>query len=157
MLKVPVQSDSIPLINVYFSLCIGFSLFSMLWFSIVNYMRDECMLPKCLKNLLLKKYSQVLTTIRIKKSVNELETDKQLEKINKIETDISANVAIQHTVPATEKTGKKRKLSRNEISDMLLIKNLNKYVFYIFLFFFINLNLFCLIILPNFVRIPLSL
>jgi hypothetical protein len=77
--KVPVQSDSIPLINVYFSLCIGFSLFSMLWFSIVNYMKDECALPKCLKKLLLKKYTPVMSVIRIKKSVNEIETDKQLE------------------------------------------------------------------------------
>ena len=30
---VPVQSDSIPLINVYFTLCISFSLASMVWFS----------------------------------------------------------------------------------------------------------------------------
>jgi hypothetical protein len=38
---VPVQSDSIPLINVYFSLCIFFSLLSMIWFSAYNYMKDS--------------------------------------------------------------------------------------------------------------------
>lgn len=38
---VPVQSDSIPLINVYFTLCISFSLASMVWFSILDYMRER--------------------------------------------------------------------------------------------------------------------
>ena len=38
---VPVQSDSIPLINVYFTLCISFSLASMVWFSFLDYMKER--------------------------------------------------------------------------------------------------------------------
>ena len=37
---VPVQSDSIPLINVYFTLCISFSLASMIWFSVLNLIKS---------------------------------------------------------------------------------------------------------------------
>jgi hypothetical protein len=36
---VPVQSDSIPLINIYFTTCMAFSLSAMFWFSIVNKFR----------------------------------------------------------------------------------------------------------------------
>jgi hypothetical protein len=35
---VPAQSDSIPLINIYFTLCISFSLASMIWFSTFEYL-----------------------------------------------------------------------------------------------------------------------
>jgi hypothetical protein len=83
--------------------------------------------------------------------------NKKLEKINKLETDMSVNVTIQHNLPPTDKTDKKRQPNRSEISDISLIKNLNKFVFYIFLLFFINLNLFCFIVLPNFVKKPLSI
>jgi len=38
---VPAQSDSIPLINIYFTLCISFSLASMIWFSIIEYLKDK--------------------------------------------------------------------------------------------------------------------
>jgi hypothetical protein len=39
--KVPVQSDSVPLINIYFTVCIVFSLASMVWFSILNNLREK--------------------------------------------------------------------------------------------------------------------
>ena len=43
--KVPEQSDSIPLINVYFTICITFSLCSMIWFSIINFLKERKSLP----------------------------------------------------------------------------------------------------------------
>ncbi len=45
---MPVQSDSIPLFNVYFTLCIIFSLCSLFWFSLANNLRERKNLPKCL-------------------------------------------------------------------------------------------------------------
>ena len=53
---VPVQSDSIPLINVYFSLCIFFSLLSMIWFSAYNYMKDSKLIFAAkIRSLILKR------------------------------------------------------------------------------------------------------
>ena len=51
---VPVQSDSIPLINIYFTLCISFSLASMIWFSIVNYLRENKPLPQWIRYIITK-------------------------------------------------------------------------------------------------------
>lgn len=50
---VPVQSDSIPLINIYFTLCISFSLTSMIWFSILNNIRERKKISKKLINFIL--------------------------------------------------------------------------------------------------------
>lgn len=74
-----------------------------------------------------------------------------------------SNLTSQQQAPNfAEKTAKpqneSKKLKTNEqISDLSLITNLNKYVFYVFLFFFFALNLTCFIILPYFVMKPLSL
>ncbi len=38
---VPAQSDSIPLINIYFTLCISFSLASMIWFSMIDWLKER--------------------------------------------------------------------------------------------------------------------
>ena len=51
---VPVQSDSIPLINVYFTLCISFSLASMVWFSVLNLIKEEKCLNKTLRIFIIK-------------------------------------------------------------------------------------------------------
>jgi hypothetical protein len=46
---VPVQSDIVPLINIYFILCMFFSLSAMLWFSVKNIMMDNKKCPAKLK------------------------------------------------------------------------------------------------------------
>ena len=51
---MPVQSETIPLINIYFTLCISFSLASMVWFSIINLLRDAKPLPNCIRCFVLK-------------------------------------------------------------------------------------------------------
>ena len=38
---VPSQSDTIPLINIYYFVCMSFSLASMIWFSMVNYLKQR--------------------------------------------------------------------------------------------------------------------
>jgi len=42
---VPVQADSVPLINIYFTLCMSFSLTAMVWFSIMNLLRERKKVP----------------------------------------------------------------------------------------------------------------
>jgi hypothetical protein len=42
---VPVQSDNIPLINIYFTMCMTFSLSAMIWFSIINRCREKNRVP----------------------------------------------------------------------------------------------------------------
>ena len=50
---VPVQSDSIPLINIYFTLCISFSLSSMLWFSALINIKEKKKMSKNLRKFIL--------------------------------------------------------------------------------------------------------
>jgi hypothetical protein len=62
---VPVQSDSIPLINIYFTLCISFSLSSMVWFSFIDYKRESKKpLSKLFRHVVLK---YVCAIMRIQK------------------------------------------------------------------------------------------
>lgn len=42
---VPVQSDSVPLVNIYFTLCMSFSLIAMIWFSYMNLLRLRKRVP----------------------------------------------------------------------------------------------------------------
>ena len=55
---VPAQSDSIPLINYYFTLCICFTLCSMAWFSYMNHLKEIKFLPERLHSFILKYLSQ---------------------------------------------------------------------------------------------------
>ena len=51
---VPVQSDSIPLINIYFTLCMSFSLSAMIWFSLMNIYKEEKKIPRLIRIVVLK-------------------------------------------------------------------------------------------------------
>jgi hypothetical protein len=42
---VPVQSDSVPLINIYFTLCMTTSLIAMIWFSFMNILKENKKVP----------------------------------------------------------------------------------------------------------------
>ena len=37
---MPAQSDSVPLVNIYFMMCMAFSLSAMIWFSMINKLRE---------------------------------------------------------------------------------------------------------------------
>ena len=51
---VPAQSNTIPLINIYYFLCMTFSLASMIWFSIIDYLRErKKSIPKIARNIIL--------------------------------------------------------------------------------------------------------
>lgn len=50
---VPVQSDSVPLINIYFTICMSFSLLAMIWFSLMNLLRENKRVPSCCRYIVL--------------------------------------------------------------------------------------------------------
>ena len=59
---VPAQSDSIPLINIYFTLCISFSLASMIWFSTFEYLTDRTKpLSKKTRNFILNYLCKIMS------------------------------------------------------------------------------------------------
>ena len=66
---MPVQSDTIPLINVYFTLCMGFSLSAMIWFSVMNLLREHKKVPKFFRFIVLNYicYIMCVKTFKIKK------------------------------------------------------------------------------------------
>jgi hypothetical protein len=57
---VPVQSDSVPLINIYFTICMSFSLTAMIWFSIMNLLRETKRVPRFCRYLVLNYFSYFL-------------------------------------------------------------------------------------------------
>lgn len=50
---VPVQSDSVPLVNIYFTICMTFSLAAMIWFSMINLMRENKRAPGFIRHIVL--------------------------------------------------------------------------------------------------------
>jgi len=81
---VPVQSESIPLINVYFILCILYSLSSMVWFSLLNNLKEQKPLSNFFRQFLIQ-YVCFLMCIRTnnKNDTNKDKINKQLNKIRK--------------------------------------------------------------------------
>ncbi|KAI3383101.1 hypothetical protein SNEBB_006676 [Seison nebaliae] len=57
--EVPAQSESVPLISIYLTLCMGFSLVAMIWFSIMNKLREMKRLPACLQTLVLHHFARL--------------------------------------------------------------------------------------------------
>lgn len=65
---VPVQSDSIPLINIYFTGCMSFSLSAMIWFSLMNIYKEKKQVPKKLRNFILNYATYVICSRKYKMS-----------------------------------------------------------------------------------------
>ena len=57
---VPVQSDITPLINIYFTLCMTFSLSAMIWFSLRNVLTQNKVLPKWLRYIVINHVCRIL-------------------------------------------------------------------------------------------------
>lgn len=51
---VPVQADTVPLVNIYFTLCMSFSLNAMIWFSYINLLRSRKNVPKIIRYIVVK-------------------------------------------------------------------------------------------------------
>ena len=135
---VPVQSDSIPLINVYFTLCITFSLASMIWFSLINNFRENNNLPNFIRLILLSSLSD-----RDKQLQNEimLSYGKGIMKFK----NGSFRVSFQNNINNNNNNNND---NNNKRSDKYLIIILNKFMFYTFLVMFFSLNVCCLFVFP---------
>lgn len=64
---VPVQSDSIPLINIYFTCCMWFSLSAMIWFSLMNLFKEKQQVPNYLRHFVIKYVCFIMCTRQNKK------------------------------------------------------------------------------------------
>lgn len=71
---VPVQSDSIPLINIYFTMCMSFSLSAMVWFSIINNLKDKKPLPHYIRCIILN-YICTLMCVKLETKNNNSEAN----------------------------------------------------------------------------------
>jgi len=160
---VPPQSDCIPLINIYFSLCIVFSLVSMVWFSIVNILIEEEKLPKLLEGISIYYLKSLISKEAsfngsINGSLNQLHMKQKLYTVKNMSDHNET-----HEFEIIKLNELKRGLSKNRVKQkekknrQLFINFLNKLMFYLFLSFFILLNLFSLYLLPFYFRRSLTL
>ncbi|RNA21549.1 neuronal acetylcholine receptor subunit alpha-10-like [Brachionus plicatilis] len=111
---VPVQSDSIPLINIYFTLCMTFSLTAMVWFSIVNLLKERKKVPDFCKMLVLKYLCYVMCIKLDEKKSQSLDQEKLSMQIKKGAVFLSGNSKDKYQKTTDKKTKMKHKNSENE-------------------------------------------
>lgn len=75
---VPVQADIIPLINIYFTLCMSFSLSAMIWFSLRNVFERKEHLPPCIRYIVFN-YLMFLNSNEEKKTESEISNQSKLK------------------------------------------------------------------------------
>jgi hypothetical protein len=68
---VPVQSDSVPLVNIYFTICMSFSLAAMIWFSCVNLLKENKRVPKIIRTLVLNYICHIMCSKYIEQKRND--------------------------------------------------------------------------------------
>lgn len=78
---VPVQSDSIPLINIYFTLCMSFSLTAMIWFSIINKLKEFKHVPKFIRFIVIN-YIFLLMCVDVRKKLDKSKASMRKRKEN---------------------------------------------------------------------------
>ncbi len=84
---MPAQSDSIPLFNIYFTGCMVFSLFSIIWFNQQNIFSTKKKLPKLIRWFVLKYVCyimsrpdhKILKVDSMKKIVEDMKKSKYIE------------------------------------------------------------------------------
>ena len=177
---VPAQSDYVPLVHIYFTLCMAFSLTTLIWFSILNKLKAMKNISDCYRRIPILYLSLVVCSIQhselLKRSYFKHFHSKMEMNSNQYENNI-----------ITEKTKrnffrKKQKLSKlssdtkiNEKSNSYFIKSLNsefdkkiyltkelvnsesfaimnRFVFLIFFLFILNLNFIILGLCPYYIK-----
>jgi hypothetical protein len=78
---VPVQADIIPLINIYFTLCMSFSLSAMIWFSLRNVFERKEYLPCCVRYVVFN-YLMFLHSNKEKMKLEDIKNKKKTESRN---------------------------------------------------------------------------
>ena len=119
---VPVQSDSVPLINIYFTLCMMTALCAMLWFSFMNILRENKKIPGPLKCFVLKflKCSSNKNNKEVRKNSKQKEND----SVNNVNNMKQINETIK---PPIEKASTKSKLYQFDDKKLIqVIENNNQ-------------------------------
>lgn len=142
---VPTQSDSIPLIMIYFLLCMAFSLKAMIWFSFKNILKETLYLPFWLKYLIINFISRLFFKYDslnnlINKNNNNENIWLPLKNINnkRIKLNNSNDCYLLN---------KHNKLIINKMIDLL-----NKFIFTLFILYALLYNSILLIIIPFFTK-----
>ncbi len=85
---LPVQSEYMPLVSIYFNIAITYTLISLIWFAIANYLVGKTWLPKWLELLASKIRNQIRRKASLKMHVDDLIKDDSkaynLERISSI-------------------------------------------------------------------------
>ncbi len=140
---VPVQSDNIPLINIYFTMCMTFSLSAMVWFSIMNRCREKNRVPKFVRFIVLN-YICYLTCefkhaklhrkqLESNKSSIKYRPDDKKNKKNKSKKSISFEGSNRETLLPKQSTNSPKSLNQNrepiinEISSSSPLNNTSTY------------------------------
>jgi hypothetical protein len=83
--SLPLQSDYIPLVNIYFLLGIAFSFISLCWFATVEYMKSRANLPRLMSKIafVLKKIRHFIyfwERVKQNKASQSFKVKKQIDK-----------------------------------------------------------------------------
>jgi hypothetical protein len=143
---VPTQSDSIPLIMIYFLLCMAFSLKAMIWFSFKNVLNDTLYIPLWLKYLIINYISRLYFKHNL------------LNNLIKINNNNNNNNNVW--LPLNTNINKRLNFNNNNIlnkqNNKLIINNmidlLNKFIFTLFILYAFLINTILLIIIPLFIK-----
>jgi hypothetical protein len=87
---IPVQSETVPLLSVYFLACMIYSLCGMIWFAAYNNLKDTASLPDKLEYLLIYYIAKIVS---IKKTRNQLIFYYNMKYSNKIEDTTEADIS----------------------------------------------------------------
>lgn len=166
---VPAQSDAIPLINIYFVGCMAFALSAMVWFFLMHCLREyqsqhskvprtiKFLVSKCICHIMcIKNYRRIKVISDVALPSNRKNCDLNLSRneelvLLRLESDrLRREESHYENCPDIETE------QWVDLADLEIIKILNRFGFYVFLTSIILLNLFCLIILPYFIKQPLK-
>ena len=86
-----MQSDSVPLINVYFTLCMSLSASSMVWFSIQNVFKENKRVPKFCRYFVLNYLCYIMCVNNMQKQEEKKATN-HFESVNNGRSDKSKNL-----------------------------------------------------------------
>ncbi|KAI3389620.1 hypothetical protein SNEBB_001334 [Seison nebaliae] len=130
---VPEQSETVPLINLHLTFCMGFTLAAMSWFACVQYMRDSQYIPPLLKRTILCKRIGIWRWIFWKPATNlHRHYHPKAKHITALLTatliaaptsDKKQSIHVESSVPMTEKTKKKIREEKKRHQQSKLNKN----------------------------------
>lgn len=171
--EVPVQSESIPLLSIYFTACMGFSLLVILWFTILNRLKRKVNLPKFIAYFIIFYLAKFLTSYQMRERLiiefcrkykikkNPSPRDVHIRFVGDTQSDSTLKSQSSETVTIIKKDSLKHKqvssstlLVKKNDFKIEVLKILDYFVFLIFFLIFILFNLVIIVVLPIFVKAP---